>query len=539
MKLPGLQHLGDLECVFSGGMATVYRGTHAIHGDIAVKVPLPECQLERFEREINIMLAIGEHPSIVRTFDGKIGPSHHESFMLMEWVPFPTLEDVLDEGRGNPLPWQDALKIGYHTCVALQHAYSVARIRAHRDIKPNNIFVEMQEGRVTNAKLADFGIASPVENSKMTRMLILGRAEYMAPERMRAGADVHIDQRADVYSIGAVLYECMCGAPPFEGKDAMSVLVQALREEIVPLSQRNPNIPPKVSKIIMRSLAKAPQGRYEHMGALTAALQSEIKSFTQSQSFDYSAIQPVEVVQPSEALDILAKAPQGDGTPNVFDSEQFGAVAPSPSPFSAGTRSRVQPASSSILVGVILLACGFFLSAFGWLFLLLLSMPFIVSMLFSAGAGGAMIVAGLIRIISGIRATNAHAVDYDTPTLIEDSWEEAAYGELSVSSEPACRAQLRMLTGLDSGKVVDLYDYPLTCGRDMAVGLRLPEDDLGVSRVHAHIQYEDGVYVVVSVGRNGTKVNDGWVNGSRVLYSGDRIEMGRTIVEYVWGGAEL
>lgn len=527
MLLQGLEHLGDLEYMCGGGMASVYRGNVHDYGDVAVKVPRPDCPLARFERELEIMLAVGGHERIVRTYDGRITSAHQSSYMIMEWVPFPTLEDVFDQIRTmgrTPLGWQDAAKVGYHVCVALGHAYGTARVRAHRDIKPNNIFVDLSEGTLGDLKLADFGIAATTERSTLTRRIILGRPEYMAPERMKSGADASIDQRADIYSIGAVMYECLCGEPPYVGADELSILAMALRDDVVPIGRKCPGLPRAAAAATMKCLSRSPASRWDNVGQLASELEKLADVSMRGVSRVPVISTPVKQASPSEAMDVPSTplAVGGDSTPvRKRNPVRRDAGRPATSGETTGI--------GAIVSGIVLMVFGFIVAGLGGA---LISSQVrrgegMEAILICAIFGTICVLIGLILLVTGLRSRNRIASA--GPVQVDAS---SSRGSIA-SSVRGAGAELRVLTGNTRDPMIRLYDYPITCGRASNVDLRLPEDDISASRVHANIVFEGGVYVLHDRGRNGIVVNGVHLSGAHQLRSGDQLQMGQTVVQFV------
>ena len=500
MRLPGLDELGDLTYVQGGGMASLYHGRVPEWGEIAVKVPRRSANLERFRRELEIMLAVAGHPRIVHTFDGRVQERAEGSFMAMEWVPFPTLGDALEETRargGGGFPWPVVAAIGHAVCGALRHAYGTARVRAHRDIKPNNIFADIRGEAVGDVKLTDFGIAAPREETRLTRQLILGRPEYIAPERTQPGADARIDERADVYSLGAVMYECLCGSPPYTGDDDFAVLAAILRESAEPIGRRCPELDPEAAELVMRCLARSPDERPDvgeleaELAAPAAAAARAPRQMPASEERPAGATAPP---RPSTAVDVL--------TPGATRGDVTGTYAPEPGP------PRMRPE---------LLAAGLTLLFFG-----ALGVPAVAWGLYGYGALASSAAVGFAALGALLLGGGGVAM---LGIALADRKRRARRSGRSTRSIRSPAAELEPVAGLGGG-AVPLWDHPITCGRDPGLDVRLPETDLEVSRVHANLLPRDGGFVLENRGRNGTEVNDELVTATRPLEDGDRIRMG-------------
>lgn len=268
-------------------MAEVWEATDTIlDRPVAVKVLLPrlaadEVFLERFRREA-IAAARLAHPNIVATFD--TGIDDGVAYIVMELVRAKTLRDVLAE-RGSLSPARAA---GYAVQVAAALDYAHKAGVVHRDIKPANILV----GDDDRLKVADFGIAKaampkarsgaaaldhgvPATQAALADLTetgaIIGTARYLSPEQVK-GDDV--DGRADIYGLGVVLYEMLCGRPPFTGDNEVAVALQHLSETPRPPRQVKSGIPRTVEVVVLRALAKSPAQRYPTAGDMQTALLS-------------------------------------------------------------------------------------------------------------------------------------------------------------------------------------------------------------------------------------------------------------------------
>ncbi len=262
--------------IAQGGMAEVWEAVDDVLGrSVAVKVlhvylAADESFQERFRREA-IAAARLTHPSVVATFD--TGADAGITFIVMELVDAPTLRQVLNEG--GPMSPGRVTHIGAQVADALQYAHKSGVV--HRDIKPANILI-CGDGRV---KVADFGIAKAVEASEPDRPhpsealtaagSIVGTAQYLSPEQVDGRA---VDGRADVYALGVVLYEMLCGRPPFTGDTDMAVALKHITTNPLAPRQVRAGIPRALEEVVLRAMAKAPEGRYQSAGELQTALLS-------------------------------------------------------------------------------------------------------------------------------------------------------------------------------------------------------------------------------------------------------------------------
>ncbi|MGC9666935.1 Stk1 family PASTA domain-containing Ser/Thr kinase [Planosporangium sp. 12N6] len=268
--LGGRYQVGEL--LGYGGMAEVHRGRDLRLGrDVAIKTLRSDLARDaifqlRFRREAQNAAALN-HPAIVAVYDTgeEHGPSGEElPYIVMEFVNGRTLKEVLAaEGRLMP---RRALEIVADICSALEFSHRHGII--HRDIKPGNVMLT-QTGQV---KVMDFGIARALASgaSTMTQTsAVIGTAQYLSPEQARGES---VDARSDVYATGCVIYELLCGHPPFVGDNPVSVAYQHVREDPRPPSESNRDVTPAIDAIVLKALAKNPANRYQSAGEMRADL---------------------------------------------------------------------------------------------------------------------------------------------------------------------------------------------------------------------------------------------------------------------------
>jgi beta-lactam-binding protein with PASTA domain/predicted Ser/Thr protein kinase len=252
--LNGRYEIEDL--LGQGGMARVFRGQDRVLGrTVAVKVLSPQFAgddqfVARFRREAQAAAALN-HPNIVSVYDtGDQGDVH---YIVMEYVEGRTLRDIVRQ-EGPLLP-ERASEITQAVARALASAHEGGLV--HRDIKPGNIMLT-RDGEV---KVMDFGIARTTTGDTLTQTAaVLGTAAYLSPEQAQGAT---VDVRSDIYSLGCVLYEMLTGRPPFTGDSPVSIAYKHVREDPVPPSRLNGDVPEALEAVVMKAMAKNPENRYQ------------------------------------------------------------------------------------------------------------------------------------------------------------------------------------------------------------------------------------------------------------------------------------
>jgi serine/threonine protein kinase len=253
-----------------GRMAGVYKAQHQLGQTVAIKVLPPSKAKEpnilgRFHREARLSLRL-KHPNIVRTFQtGEAGGLH---YIVMEYLEGETLEEVIAR-RGKMMPGE-AVRLIYQALQGLQHIHTEGLV--HRDLKPANLMLigstpdstlratlkilDIGLGRT----LFDEGMGEPSGPSLTTEGVLLGTPDYMSPEQARDPR--HTDIRADIYSLGCVLYHLLAGQPPFLDTNIISQMIRHATEPPKPLNLFNPAVPDGLQQIINWMMAKDPAQRY-------------------------------------------------------------------------------------------------------------------------------------------------------------------------------------------------------------------------------------------------------------------------------------
>lgn len=259
-----------------GGMGRVYQARHCeLDTLVAIKIMVgslssdPEA-VERFKREAKAMARV-QHPNAVRVLDS--GVEQGDCYLIMEFLEGETLRERLTRWRnqGTPPALETIVRYAEQVFAVLEfmHRQNIT----HRDLKPDNIFLARTETDGAEiVKVLDFGIAK-IQTATVVGMTtegtMMGTPRYMSPEQCRGAA---IDGRADIYSMGVVLYEMLAGCPPFDGDTAIAVALKHVNEPPPPLRQRNPNIPESVAAVIHRALEKSPSQRFRTAQEFSHAL---------------------------------------------------------------------------------------------------------------------------------------------------------------------------------------------------------------------------------------------------------------------------
>ena len=258
-----------------GGMSSVYRATDPnLRRTVAVKLIHSHLSKDpefvgRFEEEAAAVAQL-KHPNVIQVFDfDNDGDTY---YMVLEFIPGETLQNRLRRlsAAGELLPNEQATEIAAAISDALDYAHGRGMI--HRDVKPANIMLDDQG----NPVLTDFGIAKIIGGKVHTLTgSIIGTALYMSPEQVTGGK---VDPRADLYSLGVVLFEMLSGVPPFDGDSAMTIMLKHVNEPVPDISQLNPEIPPALKAVVEKALAKDPADRFQTAQAMAAALRQVLGS---------------------------------------------------------------------------------------------------------------------------------------------------------------------------------------------------------------------------------------------------------------------
>jgi serine/threonine-protein kinase len=260
-----------------GGMGRVYRGRNLrTDGPVAIKTLLPslasdDSLVQRFVIEAQSASKL-KHQNTIRIYD--VGREGDLLFMVMELLDGEPLESLLSrEKRIEPARM---LHIMTQACRSLAEAHAAGLV--HRDIKPDNVFLNRVGDEPDHVKVLDFGVAKlrqkdPGQATLTQAGMIFGTPRYMAPEQARA---LEIDGRSDIYALGVMMFECLTGKPPFDAADAVGILVQHVNEPIPHFASVAPDLPPMedLEAIVRRCMAKQPDERFDDVLNLLNALEA-------------------------------------------------------------------------------------------------------------------------------------------------------------------------------------------------------------------------------------------------------------------------
>jgi len=256
------------DIISRSGMSSVYKATDLKTGAVvALKVPLLKLESDpaffsRFEREEEIGRAL-DHPAILKIIP--VDPAaRSRPYLVMEYLQGQTLDEMMQATR--PLPENDALQIVSRLCDALDYMHTHDVV--HRDLKPQNVML-CNDGSI---RIMDFGIAKAGSSKRITFggfSPTLGTPDYMAPEQVKGQRG---DERTDIYSLGAILYEMLTGRLPFEGPNAYAVMNARLVGDPVAPRAYNPALRPEVEEIVLHAMARNPPDRYQTAAAFKADL---------------------------------------------------------------------------------------------------------------------------------------------------------------------------------------------------------------------------------------------------------------------------
>jgi serine/threonine protein kinase/tetratricopeptide (TPR) repeat protein len=225
---------------------------------------LDEVSRTRIKREARAMGRLGDHPNIVTVYD--FGDHEGQPYMVLPLLPGGDVEGLMKKAPDHRLPLDKAIEIAVSVCKGLEFAHAKGII--HRDLKPGNVWLSADG----TAKIGDFGLAVAVELSRLTKSgMMVGTVAYMPPEQAMGGK---VTTKADLYSLGAMLYEMVTGRPPFVGDDSVAIIGQHINTPPVSPAWHRADLPPALETLIMQLLEKDPAKRPESATVVLQALES-------------------------------------------------------------------------------------------------------------------------------------------------------------------------------------------------------------------------------------------------------------------------
>lgn len=309
-RLDGRYEIHELLGV--GGMAYVYKAYDNIEKRwVAIKILKEELAgnsdfLRRFRNESKA-IAMLSHPNIVKVYDVSFGD--RIQYIVMEYIDGITLKQYIEQ-QGE-IKWREALYFTVQILRALQHAHEKGII--HRDIKPQNIML-LEDGTI---KVTDFGIArfSQAETQTMTDKAI-GSVHYIAPEQARGG---YINDKADIYSVGVMLYEMLTGQLPFVADNAVSVAIMQMQAEPTPPSRINPSIPKGLEEITMHAMEKNPAQRFPS----AADMLEDVERFRRNPEIVFRYGEQVDRAYAGTSADIYGNVQQNAAPQKYNDNYEY------------------------------------------------------------------------------------------------------------------------------------------------------------------------------------------------------------------------
>ncbi len=295
----------------TGGVGIVYRAEHlGLKREVAVKV-LRKSFVEhtslrpRFDREARAMAAMS-HPNIVSVMD--YGVADGAPFIVMEHLEGRTLRSLMDEG---PVPETEALRIGRALLRGLGYAHG--RGLVHRDVKPGNVFLQALDAQGEHVKLLDFGFAKIQAGSELTTGSMISQVDetfgtpaYMSPEQSMGD---NLDHRADLYSVGVLLFEMLAGDKPFDGE--LHEIVKAhLATPVPPIEEFRPDVRvrPALAEFLAKAMAKNPKDRFESADAMAHAIEELPRESLVPKPIWEDAVQAAREAEDAEQEEKIARS---------------------------------------------------------------------------------------------------------------------------------------------------------------------------------------------------------------------------------------
>lgn len=342
-----------------GGMAEIFQARDILlDRPVALKVLFPEFAtdpafVERFRREAQAAANLN-HPNIVGVYDwGKVNNTY---YIAMEYVNGRTLADILKQsGTLTPMQVCDLISEVASALISAHHNGVI-----HRDIKPGNILVSTT-GQV---KVADFGIAralgAGVEQGLTQTGAVMGTATYFSPEQAQGAST---DQRSDIYSLGIVMYEMLCGVAPFTGENAVAIAYKQVHEHAMPLTQRLASIPTDVAAIVAKCMEKSPDDRYSSAEQVRDELRRFVEGMPVLAATDKTLTEQATQVLPQTDINATTVISAQDSATELLPKTSGTATSPNNyPPYDDKSPQRTAVfVFGALLAAIVLLAGGLFL----------------------------------------------------------------------------------------------------------------------------------------------------------------------------------
>ncbi len=267
-----------------GGGKRVFIATDTrLHREVAAALfkaeDSDETGLRRARREAEAMAKLGDHPNVVNVYD--IGEEEGQLYLISQYMPGGDLHHMLTDAVDNRLAVEEVIRIGSDIARGLEHAHANGVI--HRDVKPQNVWLA-PDG---TAKIGDFGLAIAEGGTRFTAEgAMVGTVAYMAPEQ---GLGRAADARSDIYSLGALLYELLCGVPPFVGDSTAAIVSQHVSTTPVAPSWHRSGVPAALEQLLLKMLAKSPTTRPQGATDVRESLEVIASTGTGADTFDQDA----------------------------------------------------------------------------------------------------------------------------------------------------------------------------------------------------------------------------------------------------------
>jgi serine/threonine protein kinase len=260
-----VDHYEIIRMLGHGGMNRVYLTRDMLNQqEVVLKFPNDDlignvAVFERYKREAEIGNRL-HHPYVQHLLN--TGEKHSEEYLVVEYIKGKTLRTVLEEQAPNPLPVAEAVRITLQICDALAYCHEQGIF--HRDIKPENIMIQ-EDG---NIKIIDFGIALLEGARRVTWRGLsgtMGTPDYMSPEQLKGERGM---AGSDIYAVGVMLYEMLCGHTPFEGENIFAIMNQHVSQDPPSILLKNPQLSPALATVVMRAIRRDQDKRYKSVSDL-------------------------------------------------------------------------------------------------------------------------------------------------------------------------------------------------------------------------------------------------------------------------------